>query len=203
MCGCTGVILDVGAANLPVIAVPTMRTAATTGVLAASTSEVLTASQPMRASVAFGLVLLFGGVLHRRYDAFVDRSIDATVARPLTSLGYGVAAHAVIGFATLYLNARFAAVDVSGWDASGLGVLIGLGLGFLAAGLGFVVVGTILVDLLEGGHGRSGPFVGALVAGGVAATDPRFGGVVWLVLVSVGIGGAVRRWVHATAGPDV
>lgn len=158
---------------------------------------------PVRALVVFALVLLLGGGLLWRFEPFVDRSIDATLARPLWAVGYGVAAHATIGFAGLYLSTRLGQVNVSGWNASGIGVLIGVLLVLLAGALGFSVVGTTLVGLLDDGGPWSGLIVGAVIAGAVAVVDPFFGGVAWVAIASLGIGGAVRRWVHASAVPDV
>lgn len=173
-----------------------------TAAVAIDPAAVVDLPGPVRALVAFALVLLVGGGLLWRFEAFVDRSIDATMARPLWAVGYGVAAHATIGFAGLYLTTRFAQVDVSGWNAGGIGVLIGALLALLAGALGFSVVGTTLVGLLDDGGPWSGLIVGALVAGAVAVLDPLFGGVAWVAIASLGIGGAVRRWVHASAGPD-
>lgn len=161
----------------------------------------LEASAPVRALVAFLLVLLLGGLLVRRRGPLIDRSIDATTDRPVASIGYGVAAHLVIGFAGFYLTARLGGIAVSGYNAGSVGVIFLLVLAASASVLGFTVVGATLAELWGGGGEWIGVVVGAVVAGIVAAVGPAFagGGIVWIVVVSMGIGGPVRRWLHASA----
>lgn len=161
------------------------------------------ASGPIRATVAFVLVSLLGGILLWRNEPFVDRSVDATLARPLLAIGYGVAAHAVIGFAAFYLASQFALVDVAGWNAGGIGLLIGWLLALSSGALGFTVVGAAVLDVWGVRRNWSGLFVGALIAGVVVLVDPLLAGVVWVAIVSMGIGGPVRKWLHASTVGDV
>lgn len=157
---------------------------------------------PWRGTVAFVVVLVLGAVLLQRRGAFVERSIDASLARPLSSLGYGVAAHAVIAFAGVYVANQLATVGGLGQNAAVVGALTG-GLMLVTAGaLGFTVVGSIVADLGGRSGEWSGPVLGAVIAGVAAAIEPVVGAVVWFVVVSTGIGGPVRKWVHASAGPD-
>lgn len=165
-------------------------------------AELLDVSGPVRASVAFVLVLLVGGGILLRYERLVDRSIDATLARPLASLGYGVAAHLVVGFAAFYLSSQLALLTVAGQNVGGVGVLVGAVLVLLAGGLGFTVVGAAIVDVWGGRNNWSGLVLGALIAGVVAVFDPLLAGVGWVAIVSIGIGGWARKWLHASAGPD-
>lgn len=157
------------------------------------------ASGAVRGSLAFSIVLLFGGALVWRFEPFLERSIDSSRAKPLRSLLYGVAAHAAIAFAGVYLTSRLAQIRVSGWSAGGVGVLVGLLLFFLAAALGFTVVGATVVELGWEPRRWTGVVVGAIIAGGIAVIDPLVGGAVWFVLVSMGIGGPVRAWFTASA----
>lgn len=172
-------------------------------VLAADPGVIFDAPGPVRAVVAFALVLLLGGGLLWRYEAFVDRSIDATMSRPLSSIGYGVAAHLVIAFGAFYLTSQFAKLDVAGVNAGGIGVLVGALLVLLAAALGFTVVGATVGGLWGAGSNWPGLALGALMAGGAAVLDPLLAGVVWIAIVSAGIGGPVRKWLHASALSDV
>lgn len=165
-------------------------------------AELLDVSGPVRASVAFVLVLLVGGGILLRYERLVDRSIDATLARPLASLGYGVAAHLVVGFAAFYLSSQLALLTVAGQNVGGIGVLVGAVLVLLTGGLGFTVVGAAIVDVWGGRNNWSGLVLGALIAGVVAVFDPLLAGVGWVAIVSIGIGGLARKWLHASAGPD-
>lgn len=158
---------------------------------------------PSRGAAAFALVLVVGGGLLWRRRAFVERSIAASTDRPLASLGYGIAAHAVIAFAGVYLASRLVRAGGLGRDAGLVGAMAGGVLMLIAAGLGFTVVGAVLAGLGGRGQGVTGAVVGAFIAGGVAAVEPSAGALAWFVVVSTGIGGPVREWVHASAGPDV
>lgn len=156
---------------------------------------------PVRGVVAFGLVLLVGAGLRWRHAPFVDRAIDASMSRPVVSLGYGLAAHAVIAFASVYLTAQLARAGGLGPTALDVGAVIGGAALLAVAGLGFTVLGSVLAGLGGRESDRWGAVVGAAVAGVVAALDPVLGGLAWFVVVSTGIGGPTREWLHASAGP--
>lgn len=157
------------------------------------------AGSTVRGSLAFLLVLVVGGALRWRFEPFLERSIDSSSAKPLLSLVYGVAAHAVFVFAGIYLASQLAQVQVSGWNAGSIGILFGVLLMGGAASLGFTVVGATIVKHAWAPVRGAGVVVGALVAGGVAVIDPLFALALWLVLVSIGIGGPIRTWLHASA----
>lgn len=156
----------------------------------------------VRGPAAFGLVLLLGGAIAWRFGPFLARSSEASMERPIASVGYGAAAHAVIVFAGVYLASQLAGVPTGGWNAGVVGVVLGSLVVLLAAALGFTVVGSTVADLWLDGRPWAGPVVGAVLAGGAAAVDPVVGGLLWFVVVSMGIGGPARRWLHASAGPD-
>lgn len=151
----------------------------------------------VRGPIAFVAVFLFGAAMLWRFDGVVDRSIDASIDRPLSSFGYGIAAHATLVFAGAYLTSQLAQLTLSGQSLGVVGIWIGLGLLAVAAGLGFTVVGTAVVEF---GWVRSrwrGLVVGSILAGLAGLVDPVIGGLIWLVTVSTGIGGPVRSWFHA------
>ncbi len=158
---------------------------------------------PLRAAVVFVAVVSLGGMVCWRYGPFVDRSVEASTARPLASMGYGLLAHAVIAFGGLYLANQLGQVSVAGGNPGVLGVVAGLALWLAAGAVGFTVVGSALVAL--GGVQRRWPglVAGGLIAAGAAVSDPLVGVVVWLTAVSMGIGGPVRRWFHATWKADL
>ena len=160
-------------------------------------SAVLDAPGPIRGLAAFLLVSAVGGLLLWRYEAFVGRSIEASMTRPLSSLGYGAAAHAVIAFAGLYLTTRLAQFVVYGQNVGIVGVLAGVLLVVLAGALGFTVVGSTLVEYGWEPRPWLGLLVGALIAGAAGSLGLVAGGVLWFVVVSMGIGGPTRRWLHA------
>lgn len=150
----------------------------------------------LRVIVAFLLVLPFGGVILVRYGGLLDRSVDASMERPFVSLVYGVGAHLAIFFAAGVFSTQLASAGV-GEDALFVGSTVVLGAVLLTlAGLGFAVVGMILTGL----QGERRPWHGLVVAAAVGAIGllvVPVGLVVWVLVVSIGIGGPTRRWVHA------
>lgn len=156
----------------------------------------------VRAAVAFAIVLVLGAVILWRYGGLVDRSIDASIDRPLSSLGYGVAAHATIAFFAVYAASQLAPLTLSGRSLGSVGVVAGMALLGVVAALGFTVVGSAVVELRWGRHRWHGLVLGAALAGLMAFPDPLIGGLVWLVVVSTGVGGPVRRWFHAADDVD-
>lgn len=165
-------------------------------------STLTDAPWPFRGLAAFLVVVGLGGVLVWRYEPFVDRSIDASMERPLSSLGHGAAAHAVIVFVGVYLAnkfGRYAPLD-------GTGPLIGLSVGLLllvgSAAVGFTVVGSTIVELRGDRQRWLGLALGGAIAGAAGAVATTTGAFVWFVVVSMGIGGAVRRWINASAVPE-
>lgn len=151
----------------------------------------------LRALVAFATVLLLGAGLLWRYDGLVDRSMDASIGRPLSSLGYGVAAHATIAFFSVYAASQLGPLTLSGRSLGSVGLVLGVIILAVIAALGFTVVGTAVVELGGTRPRWYGLVLGAVIAGLVALIDPLIGGFVWLVVVSTGIGGQVRAWFHA------
>ena len=158
---------------------------------------------PVRGTAAFVLVLLLGGLLVRRFEPFLERSVEASMDRPLASVGYGVAAHAVIAFGGVYLANQLTQAPTGGWNAGVVGVAVGMLLALLAAALGFTVVGSTVAGLWLEERRWAGPVVGALFAGVAATLDPPIGWLLWFVVVSMGIGGPARKWLHASEGPEV
>lgn len=150
-----------------------------------------------RAAAAFVLVLLLGAGILWRYDGLVERSINDAVDRPLSSLGYGIAAHLTIVFFGAYAASQLTQLTLSGRRLGDLGIWAGLVLLAVVGALGFTVVGTALVEYGWDRPRRYGPLIGAVIAGLAALPDPLVGGLVWIIVVSTGIGGRVRVWFHA------
>jgi len=164
---------------------------------AVDVSTILDAPAPVRALVAVVAVLVGGGLLLWRAGPLVARAIETSMARPLSSLGYGVAANAVIVFGAVYLTNQLAQLEAFGGNAGAVGVVAGLVVLALAGALGLTVVCSTVVELAWGRDHRLGVVLGALVAGVAALLDPLVGGLLLFVLVSMGIGGPARAWVHA------
>lgn len=152
----------------------------------------------VRAPIAFAAVLAFGAAVLWRFDGVVDRSIAASIDRPLSSLAYGIAAHATLVFAGVYLTSQFSQLTLSGRSLGLVGIWLGLVLLGFTAGLGFTVVGSAVVEHRWDRPRWQGLVVGALIAGLAGLVTPIVGGLVWLILVSTGIGGPVRSWIHAS-----
>lgn len=195
-------VMDGSPVGLAPGATGALATTATT-MLAVDPTAIVDAPGPIRGAAAFVAVLLLGGGLRWRYGAFVGRSVDAALARPLWSIGYGVAAHAVVGFAAMYLADQVAQVDAVGRYAGDVGLLVGGLLVLLAGALGFTVVGGVILDLWGARDDWSGLVVGAVIAGAVAVAEPLLAGLAWIAIVSMGIGGPVREWLHASAVSDI
>lgn len=160
-------------------------------------STVLDAPGAVRGVGAFVLVSILGAALLWRYEPLVERSTTASMARPLSSLVYGVAAHAVIAFGWVYLTNQLADLEAFGWNAGSIGVLVGLFVVLLVAALGFTVVGTTVVEFAWEPSRWRGLLVGALVAGVAGFVGSLAGATLWFVVVSMGIGGPARNWLHA------
>lgn len=163
----------------------------------------LGAPAPVRAVAAFVLVSAGGGLIRWRYEPFLDRSIDASMAKPVRAIVYGVAAHAVIAFAGVYLASQLAQSGIFGTNGALVAAVLGGLVLLLAGSLGFLVIGSILATL----GGSWSPWVGVAVGGTIAGVagllDPTIGGLLWFVVVSMGIGGPARRWLHADAVEDL
>lgn len=164
---------------------------------------VFDAPRPVRAVATFGLVLLGGGLLLHRRKPLLDHSRDATLSHPLRAVLYGVATHAVIAFAAVYLASQFALVEVGGVNFGPGGLLLGGGLVVASGSVGFAVVGVSVVDVWGTATDWPGVALGALLAGSIASLGPLLAGVAWVALVSFGIGGAIRDWLQTSAAPDI
>lgn len=155
-----------------------------------------------RAPVAFLVVLLFGAALLWRYDEIVERSIEPAIDRPLSSMGYGIATHFTIVFFGVYAASQLSQLSVAGRILPDIGIWIGVFLLGLIAAIGFTVIGTAAIEIGWEHHQWYGLLVGATLAGLAALVDPLVGGLVWIVIVSTGIGGRVRVWLHAAEDTD-
>lgn len=151
----------------------------------------------VRGPILFVTILGLGTIALVRYGEVVDRTLDSSMDRPLKSLGYGVAAHATLVFAGAYITSQLAQLRVSGQSLASLGIWVGVLLLVVTAALGFTVVGLAAVEMGLEGPRWQGLLAGAVLAGIAGALDPLVGGLIWVVVVSTGIGGPVRSWVWA------
>ena len=158
----------------------------------------------VRAAVSFGGVLAVGAFLATRHEGFVDRSVDAVLARPWVSVLYGFVAYGLVVTLGAYAVSQLAALGGGPGVATGaLAVVAGVVL--LLSGLGFLVTGSLVTAL----WGPRRPWPGLVIAasaGTVAllALPLGVGMAAWTLLAAFGLGGPTRRWIHASraAGPD-
>jgi hypothetical protein len=167
-------------------------------------SVVADAPPSARAVASFVLVLLAGGLLLTRYGGFVDRSVDSSKERLLVSVVYGGIAYGLVAFACVYAYSQLARLGVGGAVLSTVAVGAVGAILVAMAGLGFVVVGTLLTEL----GGQRQPWTGLVVGAAVSAVAwlalPLVAAVVaWFVVTAVGIGGSTRKWVHAERAPRI
>lgn len=152
----------------------------------------------IRGVFAFGLVLALGTVVTLRFDNIIEDSIKASIKRPAAALGYGIAAHLTIVFIGLYLTNQLRYISYSGASAAVVGPLVGIALLVVVGSVGFTVTGTAIVETLWNGDGYHGVLLGAALAGIAAFLDPLLGALMWVVIVSLAVGGPIRHWVHAS-----
>ena len=156
---------------------------------------------PYRATVAFGLVLAFGALALFRSQRFIEESVDLSMARPYVSVVYGLIAYGLIAFLGLLVLAQLSFVGVShrsvvylvaGFSAVGA---------LLLAGVGYVVVGTRLVELVDDRQPWNGLVLGAVLSAVTWLVLPvAAAAAVWVVLAATGVGGRVRTWIHDERG---
>jgi len=158
------------------------------------------APPPLRAGAGFLLVLAAGAVLLYRYEAFVDRATDACLEKPLQAVVYGVMAHGGVVFVGGYLLSQIGRLGAAGALVAQAAFLV-VALGWLAlGGLGFTVVGSSITDAAGSRQPWTGLVIGAGFAAVAAVVEPVVAGVaLWVVVASVGVGGATRRWFHSDA----
>lgn len=155
---------------------------------------------PIRAVGSFVLVVLVGGVLLYRFDGFVDRSADMSMERPAVSTVYGVAAQGTVLLFGLYLFSQVMRFSTNALVVTVSGVVVAAAVVGLS-GLGLTVVGSLLTELT----GKRRPWYGLVVGAALGASAwlvpaASVGLAVWVLLVSIGIGGPTREWVHASRG---
>jgi hypothetical protein len=155
-------------------------------------------SAPVRVVVAFLLVLLVGGLLLSRDEAFVDRAVDASMANPLVSLVYGVFAQGGIVFLGGYVWSQIARIGSAGALAGRVGAAFILLFSLALAGLGLTVVGAGITEAAGDRQLWPGLAIGATI-GAAAWLAPTLasGLVVWVLLVGLGVGGPTRNWIHS------
>lgn len=155
----------------------------------------------IRGVLAFAFVLAVGTVVTVRFDDIIENAIKKSTTRPGASLGYGIGAHLTIVFVGLYLTNQLRYISISGESAAVIGPLVGIMLLVVIGSVGFTVTGTAIVEVLWNGDRYTGVLLGAAMAGIAAFVNPLVGALVWVITVSLAVGGPIRHWVHASRDP--
>jgi hypothetical protein len=160
----------------------------------------IVASDPSRAAASILLVVGVATAVRYGRAGLLDRAVDATLERPLAAPFYGVAASVLGWIVVAYL---FGQALRFGGGVGQVAVALGVGSALAVGGFGFVVVGASLTTILGDRRPWAGPLVGA---GGSAlvllALPGRLGLIGWVFVAATGLGGAARRWLHASASVD-
>ncbi len=130
------------------------------------------------------------------------RAMRASNARPVRSLGAGVIAQGALLLAVLYGSSQLAQLRLGTITMQS----ISLGLAAVVIGgvgvVGFTVVATAVAGMLSAPQAGATVAIAAGLAGVVMAVELRLAAVLWLVIVSWGVGGLIRRWFTASAERD-
>jgi len=154
------------------------------------------ASGPGRAAASVLLVLGVAAAVRYWRAGLLDRSVDATLERPLAAPLYGVAASALGWLVVAYL---FGQALRLGGGVGRAAVALGTGGALVVGGFGFVVVGAAVTAVLGDRRPWAGPLVGAGCSALILLALPGIAGTVgWVALAATGLGGAARRWLHAS-----
>lgn len=151
----------------------------------------------------FVLTVLFGGTILTLSAGVVDRAADASMERPLLSVVYGVLAQGVLLILGSYAYSQLLRLGFVGPTVGVVGLWVGI-LGVLAlSGLGLAVVGAAVTETASTRQLWPGLAIGAAI-GAAAWFVPSFvlALLVWLLVVSFGIGGPMREWIHDSVEDD-
>jgi hypothetical protein len=153
---------------------------------------------PIRAGIVFALVLVVGAGFLWRYGPFVHRSIDASMDRPFSSFIYGLFAFGMVAFVSLLIVVQGTQFGVAVRELTLLGTGLGGFLSLVLGSLGYLILGAKLTDFLGPRQPWNGVVFGAAI-GAVAwlVLPVVFAAAAWLLGAAVGLGGPMRRWMHA------
>jgi len=154
----------------------------------------------VRALAAFLASTFFGGFVLYRWGNRVSDAVEASASNLGLAAIYGVFAYGLLSFVVVYAYTQLASLGVGLVALTVVGGIV-LGGGLLTlGGLGFAVVGSYLADSAALGDPWLGLVgVGLAVAVAVLVLPLLLGVIVWFGIAAVGIGGPVRKWIHADA----
>lgn len=151
----------------------------------------------VRGVASIAVVGLVGAGVLFQFRGFVDRAVDDTMDRPVVAVVYGLLAYVLVLFATLYAGDIMTRLALTG-TALGTLVFVVLVVALLAvSAAGYLVVGTIVTDVLADRRPWQGLALGAAISAVAWIALPTVPAVVaWILVPAVGVGGPMRKWVH-------
>ncbi|WP_336023708.1 hypothetical protein [Halobellus salinisoli] len=163
-------------------------------------SIVASAPASYRAAAAFLSTVLVGGAVHYRYGNRLRAAVEASTENLPLAVFYGFFAYALAGFLVAYGFTQLAGLGVGSPVVLTIAFVVLGGALLTLGGIGYVVLGVWLADRAGLGDPWIG-LLGASLVGAVAVLVLPFvlGAVAWFGLAAFGIGGSVRRWIHADA----
>lgn len=145
------------------------------------------------AASSFALVFVAGNVLIYFRSDFLRRARRQSMTNPRASFGYGVLANIGPFGAYVLLEGLSSMVSVTSVFSLGFAVLF-TGHVFLAT-VGFVTVGTVLLDRAREATLRQGLLVGATLSA-VVLLIPVVGWFLWMLANALGLGGPTISWLR-------
>lgn len=155
-------------------------------------------SRPIRGLASFVLVLVAGAVVLRLRQGYVDESINAILASPMTAVLYGIAGYVIVGIVGLYGATTLARLSVAGGVFVRIAILVSSAFVLVLTSFGFLVVGTLFTDILSNRQPALGLLIGASLSAVLWVLLSPAGSIVSsLAIAAFGIGGAARLWIHS------
>lgn len=156
------------------------------------------ASAVVRGLGSFVLVGLVGAVILARRDGVVHRAVDDAMDRPAVAVIYGMVSFVLVLFAATYANNLLAHAGLAATPVGYVAFVVLAGGLACLAGLGYLVVGTLLTDVRGVRSPRRGLVVGAALSSvGWLLLPAATALAVWVIVAAFGVGGLTRTWVHS------
>lgn len=163
-----------------------------------SPDAVASTSRVVRGVVAFVLVLGIGVGIRQLGRGYVDESISAIQENPATAVVYGISGYIIVGIVALYGATTLARLSLAGGLLVRAGVVASSVAVLVLTSYGFLVVGTLLIDLVGRRRGVEGVVIGAVLSGLSWALLSLTGSIVSsFAIAAFGIGGSARVWIHS------
>ncbi|WP_049986013.1 hypothetical protein [Halobellus rufus] len=163
-------------------------------------SAVTTVPASYRAALAFMSSTIVGGAVLYLYGNRLRTAVRASTESVPLSVLYGLFAYALAGFLVAYGLTQLAGLGVDSSAVLTVAAVALAGALLTLGGIGYVVVGAWLAE----SAGLGDPWIGLVGVGllgavAVLVLPVALGAVAWFGIAAFGIGGSVRRWVHADA----